>query len=80
MQALDMTPGPAAVLQQLQLEALQSLSAGDRARVEDLCPSICLRDELEKFIQDPPSAWWGGYATACLAMRAEIAALTGRAF
>lgn len=76
MQALNTktTQGPAAVFQQLQLQALDALTPGDRARVEDLCPAICTPEELEKFIKDPPSDWWQGYAMACAVIRAELAA------
>ncbi|MFP5445928.1 MAG: hypothetical protein ACLGIY_20485 [Betaproteobacteria bacterium] len=80
MQALNTTHGPAVALQQLQLAALENLTPGDRARVEDLCPAICTREELEKFIQNPPSAWWQGYGMACAVMRTELAAAGLAAF
>lgn len=68
------THGPAVALQQLQLAALDDLTPGDRARVEDLCPALCTREELEKFIRTPPSAFWQGYGMACAVMREELAA------
>jgi hypothetical protein len=82
MQALNTktTQGPAAAFQQLQLKALDALAPGDRARVEDLCPAICTREELEQFIQNPPSAWWQGFGMACAVMREELAAAGLAAF
>jgi hypothetical protein len=68
------------LFQRLQAQALDALSPGDRARIEDLCPATACREELVSLLMSPPSAWWSGYVAACLVMQTEIASLTGREF